>query len=387
MLYGPDYKIYILNHARERVALVKNLVKIDERGNILKYAKQLSNFGFCRFRVGKDDPMWEQYGNIAKPWQFGVQVVRDRLVVWEGIIVNNPHRKRNYIDIEAKGYLIRYKKIQIKHDPEEKPGDGKDNYRTFKTGQMNTAVSALFTEAAAAAGPADILAGYTLGQIDNPDFPGYFTKADKTALTGSWVFSDDITVQFDYKSVFYAWQTFGVYSNADMEVTDQLVFNYKTRIGNPNSGLVFRYGRNGNVLDYDAPLQGERTVNDLMGIAADLEGNVLHINQRDEASVSEYGLLQDVEAYLDVKETNVLKVRLNEELRFVSTPDSVINFVLNENAYPIGQWGVGDTATFQVDDGIVQVDEVRRMTAYAVEVHNTGKELITVETNIDKDIT
>lgn len=385
----PGYQVYILNAARERIARIQNLVVLDEQGNVLKYAKQLSNFGFCRFRIGRNDPIWTQYGNIAVPWQFGVQVVRGQTVVWQGLIVNNPHRKRNYIDVEAKGYLIRTDRIQIKHDLEEKPGDGKDNYRTFDSGTMSAALTATFQEALAAAGPADVLAGFTIGTLENPTFPGYFTKADDTPLSGPWTFSDDISLQFDYKSVYYAWQAFGVYSNCDFEITDALVFNYLKRIGQEQPNLVFQYGRYGNILDYDSPLKGERTVNDLMGIAADLQGNVLHINQRDEASIGKYGLLQDVQAFLDVKEKNALRVRIQEELRFISTPDSVLNITLNEKAYPLGQWDLGDTATFRIrdKDKIVNIDEVRRITAYSVAVHNTGKELITVETNRDKILT
>jgi hypothetical protein len=381
---GPNYKVYILNSNLERITIVKNLVEIDKQGNILRYAKQLSNFGFCRFRLGKNDPLFKQFGNIVRPWKYGVQIVRGTTVVWQGLIVNNPHRKRNYVDVEAKGYLIRYNRIQVKHDLETKPGDGLDNYRTFATGTMAAAVSATFAEAATAAGPSDILAGFTLGTVENPDFPSYFTKADNTPLTGGWTFSTDMKLQFDYRSVFSVWQAFGVYSNCDYEVTNALQFNFKKRIGTKQPGLKFFYGRQGNVLDYDAPLKGERTTNDLMGIASDINGNVLHINQRDETSIGDYGLLQDVQAFLDVKEPNALRVRLREEIRFISTPDSSINFILSEKAYPLGQWDVGDTGTFAINDGIVQVNEERRITAYVVAVHNTGKELITVETSRDR---
>lgn len=383
---SPDYKVYILNANRERIARLKNLVVFDTEGNILKYAKQLSNYGYCKFRIGRNDPVLAQHGNILQPYKYGVEVTRGGITVWIGMIVNNPHRKRNYIDVMAYGYLFRWKKLQVNHDPELKPGDGLDNYRTFKSGTMAAAITATFNEGKTKAGGSDILASFTLGEITNPQFPDGFTKDDGSTLAGDWTFSDDMTLQFDYKSILYVWQTFGMYANCDMEITDDLKLNFKPYIGTRQNNIVFRYGRNGNILDYDVPLRGERTTNDLMGIAADLEGNVLHISQRDEASVADLGLLQDAEGFLDVKERNALKIRLSEEMRFRSTPDSSINVLLNERAHPVGKWGLGDTVTVKIGDpaNIVVVDEARRITAYSIAVRNTGKEFVTVETNPER---
>lgn len=380
----PDYKVYVLNASRQRITQLKNLVVFDDEGNILKYAKQLSGYGYCKFRIGKNDPVFTQHGNILSPYKYGVQVVRGKTIVWQGLIVNNPHRRRNYIDVQAFGYLFRWKKLQINHDAEVKPGDGLDNYRTFRTGTMAAAVTALFNEGKAKAGGADIAASFTIGTIENPLFPHNFTKENGSPLTGDWVFSDDITLQFDYKSILYAWQSFGIYANCDMEITDNLQFNFKSYIGNRNSNIVFKYGQHGNILDYDVPLRGERTTNDLIGIAADIEGNVLHLPQRDEASIAELGLLQDAEGFLDAKDRNSLQVRLSEEMRFRGRPDSAINIVLNEKAYPVGIWGLGDTISVDVRDGIIDVQEARRVTAYSIAVHNTGKELVTVETNPER---
>lgn len=384
MNFGPDYKVYILDINLQRVTQVKNLVTFDDRGNVLRYSKLLSGYGFCNFRIGKNDPIWQQFGDIIKPWQYGVQVVRGNVVVWQGLIVNNPHMQRNYYDVMARGYLVRYNKLQINHDPETAPGDGLDNYRTFRTGTMAAAITAVFNESKAKVGSADILQSITLGTIENPTFPSYFVKADGSPMVGDWTFSDDITLQYDYKSVFYFFQSMGVYSSFDFEITDQLAFNFRKRIGDRRPDLTFYYGRNGNILDYDAPRNGDRTTNDLMGIASDIEGNVLHINQRDETSIGKIGLLQDVEAFLDVKEKNALRVRLAEEARFVSTPDSVVNIVLNEKAYPLGLWNLGDTATIRIKDGILDINEERRITGYVVTVHNTGREMTTIETNEDR---
>lgn len=359
---------------------------MDRRGNILKYGKRISGWGFCRFRVGKNDPVFVQHGDIVIPMKYGVQITRGGVIVWQGMMVDNGHRTKNYVDIEAFGYLYRLSKLRVKRDAELLPGDGKDNYRVFSTGTMASAVQDVFNEAKTRVGPEDILSSIDIGSIDNPDFPDNFTKADNTPLVGGWEFSSDITLQFDYMSVFYVLNQMGLYSGADMEITDDLQFNFKTRIGNRQPGLVFSYGRYGNCIDYDAPRLGKRTVNDLMGIASDNEGNVLHINERDEASIGEFGLLEDTQGFLDVKGSNALRVRLTEQLRFISTPYSVVNMTLSEKAYPLGQWGLGDTGTYVIDDGIVQVNQERRITGYSVTVHNTGKEIIIQETNPDRAV-
>ncbi len=382
----PTYEVYILNSARERVKQVKALIQIDRRGNVLKYGKQLSGPGFCRLRIARQDPLWGEFGDIADSWRYGVQIVRDKRTVWQGIIINNPHRTRNYIDVEGRGYMYRWRKIRIKHDPESKPGDGLDNYRTFKSGTMAAAITAVFNESKTVAGSGDILAGFQIGTIENPNFPGYFLTPDNKPLTGPWTFSEDLPLQFNYTDVLTVYQSFGIYSNCDFEVRDNLTFNFRKRIGNKQPGLVFKFGERGNILDYDAPRSGERQVNDMMGIAADIEGNVLHIPQIDQPSIDEYGRLQGSQGFLDVKEPNPLRVRLAEELRFVSRPDTAINIVLSEKAYPLGKWDIGDTATILIEDNPININEERRITGYSVQVHNTMREVTTVETNRDREI-
>lgn len=376
-----DYKVEILDSTRQPITQLKNLIRIDRQGNVLKYAKRLSDTGWAKFRLHIKDPIFSDHGNIVEPLSYGVRITRNNLNVWEGIITQNPHRRQDYIDVVAKGYLFRTKKVHVNRDAEENPGDGKDNYRTFKSGTMADAVTATFNEMKAKVGPSDIVKSFTLGTVENPDFPESFTRLSGAPLVGGWTFSDELAVQVDYKSTFYLWSLFGMYANCDFEVTNDLVFNFKKMIGTRRPELVFEWSKYGAVMDFDAPLDGENLVNDLMGIASDPRGVVLHVERRDDESVKRYQLSQDVMAFLDAKDKNTMRTRLIEHLRFSAYPDSVVNFVMNEKAYPLGQYDLGDTAMFKIKRGIIDVNQERRITGLNVAVHNTGTETIVLETN------
>lgn len=377
------YVVEILDSSRNPIAQIKNLVPINQRGTVLRFRKVLSNWGSCLFRVQSRDPVLSS--NILEPWKYGVRIKRNNAVIFQGIIINNPRRNSEFIEVEARTYLYRLDKLFVKRDAATAAEPYKDNYRTFDSGTMKAAVEAVLSEGKAAVNTGDVLKSFTNGTIENPDFPNYFTKGDGSALTGGWTFSSDMTLQFDYKSILYVLKAFGIYANADFEVTNDLVFNFKKYIGVKQPELVFEYSNYGSIVDYDVPLNGERMTNDLLGIAVDVENKILHFNKRDEASVKNYLLMQDVAAFLDVKDKNALRARIIEELPFVAQPDSTINAVLNEKAYPLGQYDVGDTITLKIKDGIIDVNQQRRVVGISVEVHHTGTELITLQTNLPRD--
>ena len=184
-------------------------------------------------------------------------------------------------------------------------------------------------------------------------------------------------------------KAFGIYANCDFEVDENLVFYFKKFIGNKNSGVTFEYGTRGNIIDYNTPRLGRRMANDIWGIAADTSGKILHVNQRDSKSIGTYGILQKADAFADVKDNNFLKTRVNETLQFLKSPDdSPVNIILNEKAYPLGLYGLGDIVTVKIKDNVIDFNKPRRIVGITVEVHNTGRERIVLQTNRprDKDI-
>lgn len=378
--------VEILNSDLEKVAEIRSLYPINRDGTVLRYSRELSDYGMCKFRVSTKDPIFDQYGDILVPHQYHVRIKRAQEVVWQGAIVDNTERNKNFVEVEAAEYLFYFDKILIRRDV-DKPDTDEDesNFKVFDSGTMAAAVTTVFNDAIADLGSAHPLSAATIGQVDNPEFPNNFVKVDGTALTGNWTFSDDMTLQFDYHTALYVLKAFGIYSGADFELTKDLEFNFRKLIGERVSGITFRYGTIGtNIVDYNIPRYGKRMVNHLLGIAADDEGKVLHdaVAGRDSVSINTYGLLQDAMAFADVKHRNALAVRLKEESRLISNPEeSPINIVLDEKAYPLGQYGLGDIIWVDIQDNVISYKKERRIIGITVNLHNTGREMVAIQTN------
>jgi hypothetical protein len=370
------YQVEILDRNLAYKATIRNLVKLDPNGNILSYKFRLSDTGRCKFRIGTKDPILASEGDILKPFKNHVRIKRGNGKVWQGVIVKNPHRTSRFIEVEAFSYAYLLSRVLINHDAAD--GNGGENYRTFKSGTMATVLTTLINEAKTRMGAP--ISQLTIGQIDNPNFPANYKDSNGAVLSGPWVFSETFQIKVDYRDLLYVISLFAAYANCDFEVTDQMVFNFKTTIGN-SQGMKFVYGEFGNIEDYNAPLDGEQMANYLQGVSADNDYNILHQEASDEASIAEYGRIEAVAAYGDVKNKNLLLSRLVNEINQVKTPDPEIHFTTNDRAYPLGQYGIGDTVQVKIVDGITNVDTTRHIVGIDVTVHVTGHENVRVITN------
>ena len=381
--------VEILNNSLAKIAEVKNLYPITQQGMLLRYSQELSDYGKCMFRVSTKDPLWTTYGDIFVPHQYHVRIKRGTTTVWQGAIIDNKSRNKNYVEVNAAEYEFYLDKKRIKQNtaaPASWDGGtdtGWKNYRNFESGTMATAVTAVVNEAIAGWGSQHVLGAMTIGTVETPNYPKNFVDTNNVPMTGGWSFTSDIALQFDYHSVKYVLGAFGGYTGADFEITKDLVFNFKKFIGsNRQYELTFQYGTFGNIVDYDVPRLGGRMANDVMGIAVDDNGNVLHVSERDNASITTYGLMEDTRAFTDVKSDNIMRARLTEELQFIKTPnDSAVNIVLNEKSYPLGQYGIGDIVTVKIKDHIIDYNQPRRIVGITVNLHNTGREMVTLQTN------
>lgn len=378
--------VEILDRTRNKVAEIRNLYPINEDGMILRYSRELSDYGQCIFRVSTKDPVLTEFGDILVPHAYHIRIKRGTETVWQGAIVDNTERNRNFVEVRAVQYLFYLDKILIRRD-KDKPDTSEDesNFKVFKTGTMASVVTTIVNNAKADLGASHVLASMTAGTIESPNYPKNFTTLAKppVALTGAWSFSSDVTLQFDYHSALYVLRTFGIYTNADFELTNDLVFNFKKQIGSRITGLTFNYNdARGNIIDYNVPRLGMRMHNEIIGIASDDEGKVLHSTKRNTTSVNSYGLMQTAQAFNDVKSKNPLEARLSEQLRLVSDPEeSPINIILNEKAYPLNQYNLGDIVWVRIKDHIIDFQKERRIVGITVTLHNTGRELVAVQTN------
>jgi len=375
----------ILDKSLNKKAEIRNLYPINNQGMILRYSKELSDYGKCLFRVDSSDPLFTTFGDIITPHTYNVRIVRDGTTVWQGALVDNPQRTKNFVEVEAYEYLYYLDKILVRRSSNNpSTGQADDLYRIFSSGTMSSAISTLITEAAADFGSPHPLSALTAGTINNPDFPQGFTDSAGASKTGAWSFSSTVQLQYDFNTVYYVIKSFGLYTHCDFRINADLTFDYKTFLGNKQNNIVFMYsqGDKGNVVDYNLPRLGRGMVNDLWGIATDLNGTIYHKEQRDTTSINTYGKLEDAAAFKDVKDNNFLSQRIKEDLFLTSTPDSApVNILLDERAYPLGQYDIGDIVTVKIKDNVIDYQNRRRIIGITVNLHNTGRELTTVQMN------
>jgi hypothetical protein len=380
-----SYQVDILYRDLTYRATIRNLVSLDGQKHFLEYGQSLSGIGKCKFRIGTKDPILSSEGNILQPFKYHVRIKRFGVTIWQGVIVRVPRRNHNFIEVEARTYLYLLDRINIRHDAPD--GNGGENYRTFKSGTLADAITTLINEAKADMGAP--LSSMTIGTIDNPSFPADFKDSAGSTLSGPWTFSNTFQLKFDYRSTFYVIQMLATYGNFDFEATSGMVFNFKNYIGNKQPQLVFSYLRDhperNNLEDYDAPLDGNQMANFLQGIAADNQNIIIHAEQSDQASINDNGKIMGVAAYGDVKNINLLNARLKQELTQVKTPDPELHLVPNDRGYPLGQYGIGDTVSAKISDGIISVDSLRRVVDIDIKVHVSGNEDIRLITNKPRD--
>ena len=381
------YQIEILNNSLQKITEVKDPLPLDGKGTILRYSRELSDFGQCTFRISAFDTLWTTFGDIAQPLKYHVRIRRNGTIVWQGAIIENPRRTTQFVEVVAAEYLWFLSKVLINRSSIDPSTGAADNiYRIFNSGTMAQAVTNIMNETLSNLGTNSILSGMTLGTIQNPNFPPNMTDSAGAAVTGPWTFSTNLQLTYDFNNVLYVLKSFGVYSYADFYIDNSLVFNFESFVGNDlHYDVNFKFAKkNSNIIDYNLPRLGERMVNHLYGIATDTNGKVLCQDKRDDTSITNYGLLEGVAAYSDIKDTNILTARVVAELPLISTPvDTNAIVVLNETcAMPLGVWGIGDIVNVSVHNNGITFDQTRRIVGASVSLNSTGREFTTVQTNI-----
>jgi hypothetical protein len=383
--------VEILDSSLGKIAEIRALYPLSKTGMVLRYSNELSDYGTCLFRVSTHDPIFTKLGDILLPHKYHVRIKRGQNIVWQGAIVDNTQRNKTFIEVKAAEYEFYLDKVLIKRTSAVGYGEVAPttdiglHFRVFSTGTMATAVTNLINEAKAALGSAHLMSTMSTGTITNPNYPANYADATGKALTGAWNFTSDVVLQFDYQSVLYALKAFGIYAQCDFRLNPDLSFDFKPFVGNKNLGLVFQYGKRGNVIDYNAPRFGSKMINDYFGIATAPDGTVLHAEKTDSVSLNTYGLMQGAIAFSDVKDNNALSSRLTEDLALIKDPaDSPMSVTLDENGYPLGQYGVGDLITIKINDGAINYSAPKRIVGITVNLHGTGRELTTIQTNTPK---
>lgn len=389
-------QVQILDSGLNFITALPALYPLDKSGNILRYSDELDDFGQCTFRVSAKDTVHATYGDIFVPHENWVRIVRGGITVWQGAIIDNLRRGAEFIELQCATPLWYLNKILVNRTSNN-PATGQADsiYRIFSSGTMATAVTAIINETISnfkGANNSHLLSGMTLGTITNPNYPPNMTDGNTppNRLSGGWNFGNGISgpqLQFDFHTILYILKSFGAYTFSNFYLDNNLVFNFVPFKGNNLTNQVtFRWGGGNNIpsniVNFNLPRLGERMVNDLYGIAVDPNGLVLHYDQRDEASISSYGLMQGVAAYSDVKDQATLNARVEAELPLISAPDNAaVSITLNEKGYPLGLFNIGDIVNIQITDRALTLNDNRRIVGYTVLLHDTGREMTTVQTN------
>lgn len=361
-------------------------------GAILKYSTELSEFGTCTFRLSSYDPIFTTLGDIINPHQYHIRVVRDNVIVWNGAIVENTTRTKDFIEVVAAEYLFYLNKILVQRTSPDVNGDT-NIYRLFQSGTMAAAVTAIMNETITSfkgVTGTHPLANLTLGEIDNPNFPPNTSDQNGNPLTGGWVFADTDTgqggveSQYDFNTIFYVLQAMGSYTFADFQITEDLVFNFESFLGNDHHlDINLSWGDGGNATDFNIPRLGQRMANQITGIATTPDGVIYQTTQSDQASITTYGLVEGVAAYSGIEDQNTLNARVAAELPLINTPDdTALSITTSGGSAPtIGTYAVGDLINVSINHIAVQFNDVRRVVGITVSVHDTGRETVVTQTN------
>ncbi len=393
----PTTVIQILDQSLNLITTLTSPYPLNSGGSILKYTKELDDIGQCEFRVSAYDTVFKQYGDILVPHKNWIRIVRAGTVVWQGAIIDNTKRTREYIEVVAAEPMWYLGKVLVNRSSLD-PANGQADqiYRIFSSGTMSAAVTAIMNETIANFQASDAghpLSNLSLGTVTNPSYPPNMTDGNNppNKLSGPWSFGNGITapqLQFDFHTILYILKSFGVYTYSDFYIDNSLVFNFVPFRGNDLTQQVsFQWGgptnQATNIVDYNVPRLGQRMVNDLYGIAVDPNGLVLHFDQTDQASITNYGYVQGVAAYSDVKDQATLNARIEAELPLVSTPDTAaVSVTTNEKGYPLGLYDIGDIVNIQITASSYTFNSNRRVVGLTVLLNDTGREFTTIQTNI-----
>lgn len=358
------YKLFITDVNGNKIAYVRNLVPLDGT-EVLRFDDYISSYGSLRFRVQTKDPILTS--NILEPHRYCVQLYRNNSLVFAGPIVNNPKRNHQFIEVEAKTWAWYLTKVQVAHSV----STDTENWREFKTGTMAAAITALFNEGKGRSNSP--ISDWTL-QVTNPDYPWQ---------TGTgWTFSDVYKIQFEYADMMRVLSSFADITNADFTVTKEKVLTFAPHIGTTRNDITLRYGRGGNIENYDSPLDGENMNNDFVMESFDSAGaKIIKSSAEDLSNQASYKRLWAgaiLNEKLDQKQLDEKRKRI---MNLNNALDTELNLTLGETALPFGTYNLGDTVTVQIHDGIINVNTLRRIIGWKVSVMSNGVERVTLSTN------
>lgn len=144
----------------------------------------------------------------------------------------------------------------------------------------------------------------------------------------------------------------------------------------------------GNVIDYEIAIAGSEQATHVDAIG---QGEGVAMKASSAVDPSLWPVYPRLDAALTLKDISVeatLTGHAQAELQARRLPPAVIRVNLDPDRTPtFGSWSVGDEAPIRIDDGWAQVDEVRRIVGWSMQIDADGAEKLSVDFAIIGDLT
>ena len=73
----PTTVVQILDNNLAVIAQIQRFYPINKDGMLLRYSKELSDWGKCLFRISTRDPIFAQFGDILEPHRYHIRIKRE----------------------------------------------------------------------------------------------------------------------------------------------------------------------------------------------------------------------------------------------------------------------------------------------------------------------
>jgi len=163
-----------------------------------------------------------------------------------------------------------------------------------------------------------------------------------------------------------------------MEITPNRQFNFWKNKNTDKSDVVFILGQN--MLQIDWSELGSEISNHVFGIGAGFWENQVGTEYSDATSKANYGSLYDINVRKDIDNTSDLLSKLKDYVKKYKNPEKLYAFSVKTNLFD--GWNIGDNIRVIAKNGLLNIDEYRRVVAVGV----SDKEKVEVQIITDEKL-
>ena len=285
-----------------------------------------------------------------------IEVYDGTTLIWAGIVTDYKGTE-DTVTVVCDSFLYLLEYLYAKKSSSE--GNRKDYYNsnsardnnTWTAVAMNTIMTTILN---GARGETSSLLGsskcnITLGTVQNPTSPA------------------TSTIQCNFRTVMAVIEEFYFMANEGtdvpmFEITPARVFNFWKNKNDDKSEAVFILG--GNMLQIDWAEYASDISNHAIGLGAGFWENMTSQEEIDSASKVAYGAMFDLVARKDITEDADLLSVLKDHIKKYKDPTKMYSFSAKVDLFD--GWNIGDNVRVIAKNGLLDIDEYRRVVAVGV---------------------